>query len=188
MEAKPPGLGLLRRCWLRLLDGEHPWGSFDVWHDRFGVTRYCLVVFPPGITESERRRVRLARGWPLWGALTWVLCEIGLNQLTGPGSALAVSTAATVGLGLAAMAAAGEPRIRVRAMAATVMAGHHDPVSKAVRDSLEKLASSLFEADERLSLGVISRTEHEAIWWRVYDQMESRHSATPGMHGSESGA
>jgi hypothetical protein len=86
------------------------------------------------------------------------------------------------------MAAAGEPRTRVRAMAATVMAGHHDPVSKAARDSLEKLASWLFEADERLSLGVISRTEHEAIWWRVYDQMESRHSAAPGKHGSERSA
>jgi hypothetical protein len=183
-----PGLGLLRRSWLWLLDGAHPWGSFDVWPDRFGVTRYRLVVFPPGITESERRRVRVARGWPLWGALAWVLCEIWLQHLTGPGPALAVSTAAYVGLGLAAMAAAGEPRTRVRAMAATVMAGHHDPLSKAARDTLVKWASWLLEADERLSAGQISRTEHEAIWWHVYDQMESRHSAAPGMHGLERGA
>lgn len=188
MNDRQPGLGLLRRSWLRLLDGEHPWGSFDVWHDRFGVTRYRLVVFPPGITESERRRVRVARGWPAWGALAWVVCESWLNQLTGPGPALAVSTAAYVGSGLAAMAAAGEPRARVRAMAATVMAGHHDPVSKAARDTLEKLACWLLEADERLSLAEISTTEHEAIWWRVYDQMESSHSAAPGMHGSQRGA
>ena len=58
----------LRRGWLRLLDGERPWGSLVVQPDRFGVTRYRLVVFPPGISEPERRWVRLARGWPMWGA------------------------------------------------------------------------------------------------------------------------
>jgi hypothetical protein len=184
MDDRQPGLGLLRRSWLRLVDGEHPWGSFDAWHDRFGVTRYRLVVFPPGITESERRRIRVARGWPLWGALAWVVCEICLTHLTRPGLALAVSTAAYVGSGLAAMAAAGEPRTRVRVMVATVMAGHHDPVSRAARDTLDKLACWLLEADERLSLREISTTEHEAIWWRVYDQMESTRSAAPGMHGT----
>lgn len=187
MYDRQSGLGLLRRGWLRLLDGEHAWGSFDVWHDRFGVTRYRLVVFPPGITESERRRVRVARGWPLWGALAWVLCEIWLNPLIGPGPALAVSTAACVGSGLAAMAAAGEPRAQVRAMAASVMVGHHDPVSKAARDTLEKLVCWLLDADKRLSAGEISMTEHEAIWWRVYDQMESSRSAARGVHGSERG-
>jgi hypothetical protein len=178
----------LHRGWLRLLDGKHPWGSFDVWPDRFGVTRHRLVVFPPGITESERRRVRVARGWPAWGAPAWVMCESWLNQLTEPGPALAVSTAAYLGSGLAAMAAAGEPRSRVRTMAATVMAGHHDPVSKAARDALETLACRLLQADERLSVGEISRIEHEAIWWWVYDQMESSHTAAPGGHGSERGA
>jgi len=187
MEHRPPGLGLLRRGWLRLLDGEHPWGSFDVWPDRFGMVRYRLVVFPPGISESERRRVRVARGWPLWGALAWVVCVSWLNQRIGSGPALAVSTAAYVGLGLAAVAAAGEPRARVRAMAATVMAGHRDAVSKAARDRLQKLACWLLDADERLSAGEISATEHEATWWRVYDQMDSSHSAAPGMDGSDRG-
>lgn len=122
----------------------------------------------------------------MWGALGWVLCEISLQHLTGPGQALAVSTAAYIGLGLAAMAAAGEPRTRVRTIAATVMVGYHDPLSKAARDTLLKLASWLLEADERLSVGEISRTEHEAIWWHVYDQMKSSQSTTD-MHGSERG-
>ncbi len=63
------GSGLLRRGWLRLLDGDRSWGSIDIRPDRFGVTRYRLVVYPPGISESERRWVRVARGWPLMGAV-----------------------------------------------------------------------------------------------------------------------
>jgi len=62
MEDRREGSGLLRRGWLRVIDGDRPWGSIDIRPDRFGVTRYRLVVYPPGITESERRLVRVARG------------------------------------------------------------------------------------------------------------------------------
>ncbi len=48
-----------------------------------------LVVFPPGISAPERRWVRLARGWPMWGALVWVVREIWLSQVTGPWTASA---------------------------------------------------------------------------------------------------
>ncbi|HEX2402769.1 MAG TPA: DUF6611 family protein, partial [Mycobacterium sp.] len=54
------GSGLLRRGWSRLLDGDRAWGSLEIRPDRFGVTRYRLVVFPPGIDDAERRRVRMA--------------------------------------------------------------------------------------------------------------------------------
>ena len=100
----------LRRGWQRLLDGERPWGSLDVHPDRFGMTRYRLVVFPPGISEPERRWVRLARGWPMWGALVWVACEVFLTQVTGPWTALALSTSAFICLGLVTMAMAGAQR------------------------------------------------------------------------------
>src|SRR6476659_5562080 len=92
--------GLLRRGWSRLLDGDRVWGAIEIRPDRFGVTRYRLVVFPPGISESERRRVRVARGWVLWGALVWVFCEISLSHTTGPWTALAISAAIYLGLGL----------------------------------------------------------------------------------------
>jgi hypothetical protein len=178
MDDERTGSGLLRRGWLRLLDGDRPWGSIDVRPDRFGVTRYRLVVYPPGISESERRRVRVARGWPLWGALAWVVCEIWLSHVTGPWAALAISTAAYAGSGLVAVAMAGAARTRVRTMAAMVMAGHHDPGSAATLDKLENLAAALMEADERLARGLISPANHEMVWWRVYDQMESGHRAT----------
>jgi hypothetical protein len=180
------GPGLLRRGWLRMLDGERPWGSIDIRPDRFGVTRYRLVVYPPGISEPERRRVRIARGWPLWGALMWVLCEIWLSHVTGPWTAVAISTAIYLGSGLVALVAAGDPRTRVRTMAAMVMAGHLDPSSTAARDRLENLAASLMDGDERVARGEISPTDHEMIWWRVYNQMGR--STAPGMHWSDTGA
>jgi hypothetical protein len=170
--------GLLRRSWLRVLDGDRPWGSIDVRPDRFGVTRYRLVVYPPGISESERRRVRVARGWPSWGALLWVAGEIWLSHVTNPWTALAISTAAYVGSGLVAVAMAGAPRTRVRTMAAMVMAGYHDPASAIARDRLENMASALLEADDRLARGLITPADHEMVWWRVYQQMDAGRSTT----------
>src|SRR6478609_3465446 len=101
------GSGLIHRGLRRVLDGDRRWGSIDIRPDRFGVTRYRLVVFPPGITDAERRRVRVARGWLLWGALVWVFCEILLNQMTGPWTALVASTGIYLGLGLVATSMAG---------------------------------------------------------------------------------
>jgi hypothetical protein len=182
MDDRRPGSGLLRHGWLRLLDGDRPWGSIDVRPDRFGVTRYRLVVYPPGISESERRRVRVARGWPLWGALVWVIGEIYMNTMTTPWIALGMSTAACLGSGLVAFTMAGAPRTRVRTIAATVMAGYRDPTSVTARDRLEELAATLVDADDRLASGHISALQHEMVWWQVYDQM------SPAMHASGTGA
>ena len=181
MDDRRTDSGLLRHGWLRLLDGDRPWGSIDIRPDRFGVTRYRLVVYPPGISESERRRVRVARGWPLWGALVWVICEIFMNNMTGPWTALAVSTAACLGSGLAAFTMAGAPRTHVRTIAATVMAGYRDPTSVNARDRLEELAATLMDADDRLASGHISALQHEMVWWQVHDQM------SPSMHPSGKG-
>src|SRR5215217_4948191 len=177
--------GPLRHSLQRLLDGDRPWGSLDIRPDRFGVIRYRLVVYPPGICESERRRVRVARGWPMWGALVWIVCEIILSHTIAPWAAFAMSTAAFIGSGLVAVWTAGAARTRVRTMAAMVMAGHHDPVSGAVRDRLAALAATLMEADDRLAAGQISATHHEMVWWQVYDQMSP--SEAPGMHPSGRG-
>ncbi len=68
------------------------------------------------------------------------------------------------------------------------MVGHHDPASVAARDRLETLAGLLMEADERLERGELSAAEHEMTWWRVYDQMESAHPTSPGMHWLGRGA
>ena len=181
MNDQRPGSGVVRTALLRLIDGDRPWGSIDIRPDRFGVTRYRLVVYPPGISGPERRRIRAARGWPLWGALVWVICEIWLSRVTGPWTALALSTAIYLGLGVIAFAMAGPARTQVRTMAAMVMVGHYDPPSRVARDKLEAHATLLIEADERLKQGQISAAEHEMTWWHVYGQLESARSA---MHRS----
>lgn len=170
--------GLIHRGWQRALDGDRRWGSLDIRPDRFGVTRYRLVVYPPGISETERRRVRVARGWPLWGALVWVFCEILFSHAMGPWAALAASTAIYLGLGLVATAKAGGARTQVRTIGAMVMAGYWDPTASATRHQVENLAGALMEADELLARGEISAATHEMTWWRVYDLM------APEAHGS----
>ena len=72
MAGIPGGPGILRRGWLRLVDGDSPWGSIIVCPERMGVIHYRLVIYPPGISETERRRLRVWRGWPMWGALLWI--------------------------------------------------------------------------------------------------------------------
>lgn len=179
------GSGLMRRGWRRVLDGDRPWGSIDIHPDRFGVTRYSLVVFPPGISDSERRWVRVARGWTVWAALVWILCEVWFSQTIGPWPGLVAATTIYLGLGVVVTSLAGEPRRQVRTLGVTVMAGHHDPVSLAHRHKLERLAGALLEADELLARGEISATTHEMTWWRVYEQMGP---AFPVIHESGRGA
>ena len=179
------GSGLLHRGWQRALDGDRRWGSLDIRHDRFGVTRYRLVVFPPGISEAERRWVRVARGWPLWGALVWVFCEVAFSNTMGPWTALVVSTAIYLGLGLLATTRAGDMHRQVRTVGAMVMAGYGDPQSSAMRNKVQNLAGALLEADELLARGEISVTTHEMMWWRVYDSMGP---AAPAVHESGQGA
>ncbi len=109
----------------------------------------------------------------MWGALVWVACEVFLTQVTGPWTALALSTSAYICLGLVTMAMAGAQRSQVKTMAVTVSAGYHDARSAARRDRLGKLALSLMDADERLGRGQISAADHELTWWQVYDGIGS---------------
>jgi hypothetical protein len=171
VEDRQPAPGLLWGCWERLLDGRRRWGSIDIRPDRFGVTRYQLVVYPPGISVGERRRLRLWRGWPLWGALLWVVSEIAVSQVTGPWTALAISIGAYLGSGAAAFVAASDVRPRVRTMAAMLVTGHYEPTSRATCERLQTLAATLVAADERLDRGQISAIDHEMAWWTVYSQM-----------------
>jgi hypothetical protein len=160
----------------------------DIRADRFGVTRYRLVVYPPGISESERRRVRVARGWPLWGALVWVVCELWLTHVTGPWTALAISTVTYLGVGLTAVLAAGPLRGQVRTMGAAVMVGQYEPEAAAARDKLIGSAQWLIEADDALAKGRATAADHELVWWGVYNAMTPPHRVRPHIHWSERGA
>jgi hypothetical protein len=181
-EGMPGGPGLLRRGWWRLVDGAYPWGSIFVCPDRMGVTRYQLVIYPPGISETERRRLRVWRGWPTWGALLWIASYSILTEPIGPRTALVISTAAYLGTGVVASMRAGNVRARVRTMRATVMSGYHDPPSRDACRKLRALAATLIEADQHRQLELISPIEYEMTWWRVYDQIEPDHTSPHRAH------
>lgn len=163
----------LRRCAARLLDGDRVWGSIDIRPGRFGIVHYRLVVFPPGLRASDRRWIRAARGWPLWGMLLWLQCEAWLSPtLLSPWTALAVSTAVPVIGGGVIVILAGEARRQVRTIVAITMAGYDEPSALADRDRLAAAAARLIDADERLARREISVVDHELIWWQVYDRIE----------------
>lgn len=170
VSAACPGAGMLIAGVRRLLDGASAWGSLTVQPDRFG-TRYLLVVYPPGTTGAERRRVRIWRGWPLWGASLWLLSEIVLTRHLDPWSALALSTGLLVVCVTAAYAFAGAARGGVRVLAATLLPRRYDPVSTTMCEAMQHLAKILRDAESRREAGLITAAQFEMAWWTVYDTM-----------------
>ncbi|MCW2688008.1 MAG: hypothetical protein JWR37_2898 [Mycobacterium sp.] len=156
--------------WTRPLDGEYVWGSIDTWPSRHGVRRYRLVLFPPGVTRGERRTLRLSRAWLTWDAVLFLLSEIFLSSALAPGAALAVSAAVYLGPGAVLFARAGALRARMRTLSVYLVTGYRDPRSAAIYAELESLFTALCAADVLCFQDRITATDHEAVWWRVYDQ------------------
>ncbi|AFM18908.1 hypothetical protein Mycch_4191 [Mycolicibacterium chubuense NBB4] len=154
-----------------MFDGDRTWGSLTIRPDRLGMICYRLVVYPPGISTVERRRLRVARGWPAWGPLLWIACEILLPGAIGPWAALALSTVVAAGAGVLARRCAGRTLTGVRCLTAVVLAGYADPESTAARDRVLAWAETLLGADDDLARGDISIAAHEMAWWRVYDDV-----------------
>ena len=163
--------GRLRRWCAQLLDGENRWGFVRIQIDRFGVTRYRLVVYPPGISDVQRRRLRVWRGAAIWGAALWVVSEIFLQQFVGPWTALAVSTGGVLALAAVAMAKAGEMRLMVRSIGVVTMPGLTEVATMRSRDALLAMAMTLTTADDRVDEERMSPLDHEALWWQVYEQL-----------------
>jgi len=155
----------------RLLDGERTWGSLEISASRYGVTRYRLVVFPPGISRDERVVLRLWRAFPVWGVATWLLADVVLMNVVSPGQALAFATGTCAAVGAVMMALAGHTRHRVRALTVVRMVGVNDPLAGPRLDEMRTLTERLTNADARLAAGELSTVEHEAEVWRVYDLM-----------------
>ncbi|HTY29225.1 MAG TPA: DUF6611 family protein [Mycobacterium sp.] len=145
------------------------WGSFTIYPARFGVTRYRLVVFPPGIDSTQRRILRAWRAWPLWGAALWVALQIGGAAVGMPETAFIGGTMLVIAAGASTFALIGDLRLQVRSLWAISMAGYsHADVDEGYA-LLRAMAHTLDRADMELEEGRISPAEHEARWWRVYD-------------------
>jgi hypothetical protein len=157
--------------WTLVLDGRHDWGSVDASPTRHGVTRYRLVVFPPGIEPVERRLLRAWRAWPTWGAVLWVVSQIVLSTLLTPGAAFAASTIAYLASGLFLFARVAELRSRVRTLSVVRIAGYTDVRSAAMFVELKSLVAALCHADSQRDRGQSSPADHESTWWQVYDRL-----------------
>jgi hypothetical protein len=157
----------------RLLDGGRTWGSLEISASRYGVTRYRLVVFPPGISADERIVLRLWRNFPAWGLASWLLAEVTLMTAVSPGQALALATGGCAAVGAVTMALAGHTRHRVRTVTVVRMVGFNDPMAGPRLDALRTLTERLHHADARLAAGELTAVEHEAEVWQVYDAVPS---------------
>jgi hypothetical protein len=168
-----PSSSLAKRWWLRVADGEHGWGSIDVGRSSHGFRNYRLVVFPPGISQAERRCVRLWRAWPTWGALLWLMVMICSGSVLGPWAALAISATAYLAAGAILRARAGKVCSQVRALRVAQIQGHADARWTAQYELLEMLVGVLGRADARRAQGQLSIVDHEMVWWNVYDRLGS---------------
>ncbi|MGO9927921.1 MAG: DUF6611 family protein [Mycobacterium sp.] len=164
------------RWWSRLLDGAHPWGSFDARVSRYGVRRYRLVIYPPAASTADRQFARLWRGWPITGAVLALLAVILLgNVASPPDTVLAFAVAAYVSAGALLFLRAGPARVQVRSMSIALMPTGADPRERRRHTEWRVLVHMLTRADAMLATGAISLVEHEAIWWEAYDRLEVTH-------------
>jgi hypothetical protein len=177
MRSRPvgPESRAFAQWWTLVLDGRHDWGSVDASPTRHGVTRYRLVVFPPGIDTVERRLLRAWRAWPTWGAVLWVVSQIVLSAVLTPGAAFAVSTITYLASGLFLFARVAELRSRVRTLTVVRIAGYPDQRSAAMFTELKSLVAALCHADSQRAGGQSSPADHESTWWRVYDRLGQNH-------------
>src|SRR5262245_9921107 len=113
----PGAVTLVRAWWCRLLDGAHPWGSFDAMVGRHGLRRYRLTLLPPGISTTDRRLLRLWRGWPVGGGMLAMLALMLLGDTVfSAGTTLLVVAAAYLGVGAALLVLTAGVRAGVRSI------------------------------------------------------------------------
>ncbi|MGH3643439.1 MAG: DUF6611 family protein [Mycobacterium sp.] len=155
----------------RILDGPRAWGSIDTGVDRRGFRRYRLILFPPGVTKIERRLLRLWRVLPTWVAALWLSSVICLSQTHTPWVALGVATTIYLLVGAVTFDRLGALRTQVRTLSVALIAGESDRYAAATYAELKKLAAIMCTADALLGQGRISATEHESIWWQVYERV-----------------
>jgi hypothetical protein len=160
--------------WSRLLDGARQWGSFDATVGRYGVQRYRLTVYPPGVSTSDRRFARLRQGWPITGAVLGLLAIMLLgNDMASPNAVLAWAVVAYVSIGAALFLRAGPARVQARSMSIILMPNGDDARERSNHVEWQALVYMLTRADQMVKTGVISRVEHEAVWWEAYDRLEA---------------
>ncbi len=156
---------------LRSIGSGRTWGSFDIYPSRYGITRYRLVMFPPGISSDERRLLRAWRTWPVWGSLLFLASQLWLTHAMAARWALAISATIWLLSGAVAFAFSAQTRSRVRCLNGIAVTGPYDDDTVNQLAAVRALATTLLAADARRDEGVLSELDHEAICWQSYQQI-----------------
>jgi hypothetical protein len=155
----------------RLIDGPHRWGAYTVTVGRYGIVNYRLVLYPPGTTVQERRRIRLCRSWIAAGIASGLVLFIALRQAEVPVIAAVLAALALYVVGAVVTARrAGAIRHRVLALAAARSTLAPDPRQTEVCGYLAQQAAAMRDADESLDAGSCTVVEHELVWSAVYEE------------------
>jgi hypothetical protein len=164
-----------RQAWDQLLDGKHRWGGVEIGLPKQGFRWYRLTVYPPGTTNDDRRRLRLARSWPTWGAVMFVASLVCLGAALGPWMGLVASAALWLAAGAWVLSRTGDLSARVRTFGVILINRHHDPRTAARFALMETVVEALTHADLLLEQNKISVTHHELIWGLAYDRLAPDH-------------
>lgn len=147
------------------------WGRVDADALPYGITRYRLVVYPPGIGAGARLRVRAWRAWPVTGAMVSVGVALAASVVVDPLLAAVTGCLAYLGGFLALGASALPERRAVRQVWA------EDPGESAALDDVvgvarvRLLGELLCAADDALADGELCEPEFQGVWRCVYDQV-----------------
>src|SRR5580693_6535639 len=109
------------RWFSRVLDGDRPWGSYDVKITQYGVRRYRLIIYPPGTTTADRRLARLRRGWPLGGAVLILFAIMIGDAVSSPYTVPAVAITTYLIIRVLLSLLAGPERVHVKSMSLILM-------------------------------------------------------------------
>ncbi|AHC28055.1 hypothetical protein TS71_00010 [Mycolicibacterium neoaurum] len=143
----------------------------DIRPQRWGSVVYRIVLYPPGISAEERRRVRVWRGFYAWGTAWWLVVTAVLSGFAEPWFAVTVASVTTLLFGTRAFLRAGSVRSRVRTADVTVPLPNSDRALLALARQVQAVGTAMVRADRRLREGQITAAEHEVIWHRAYENL-----------------
>ncbi|WP_146215828.1 DUF6611 family protein [Cryobacterium arcticum] len=171
--------GILLNRWLSpVVDGRCRWGSYTVAVGRYGSVGYRLVVYPPGISAQQRRRVRLCRGWTILGLVGVLGVFVAMAEGGASRLVIVIGCVAFYALGAVVVARAAGP---VRKQVLELTAARSTLVPDTWRGGecryLASLAATLAAADQALQLGRSTPAEHEMVWSAVYSDAEEHMDA-----------
>ena len=127
------------------------------------------MLYPPGISAKQRRRVRLWRGWVVLGLVGVLGLFISLAEAGASRLVIITVCAGFYALGAVAVAHSAGP-IRWQVLELTATRSNFAPESRHIAECgyLMRLVVTVQTADESLNRGVLAPADHEMVWAAVY--------------------